>query len=191
LPQWIRDHFPDATFRDPCSQADVTRAEQALGEQLPKMLRELYLAFDGFRMPEGGGWDALLPLFGREGLVGMNDFFRNGAEFPTKLISQCLFFGNDGIGGHWGSSGTCQAKSFAGTQSGARTSRFRRHPPRCVACREAKVRRAQRTEIAMSVSGGTAIWPTRRGTLHLCKPSTKAHPLEGLNGSDLKKKRLV
>ncbi len=102
LPQRIRDHFPDATFGHPCSQSDVTRAEQALGEQLPKMLRELYLAFDGFRMPEGGGLDALLPLFGREGLVGMNAFFRNGAEFPTKLVSQCLFFGNDGIGGYWG-----------------------------------------------------------------------------------------
>lgn len=126
LPQRIRDHFPDATFGHPCSQSDVTRAEQALGEQLPKMLRELYLAFDGFRMPEGGGLDALLPLFGREGLVGMNAFFRNGAEFPTKLVSQCLFFGNDGIGG---SSGACQAKSFAGTHSGARTSRSTATPP--------------------------------------------------------------
>ena len=53
-------------------------------------------------MSEGGGLDALLPLFGREGLVGMNTFFRSGLEFPAKLVSQCLFFGNDGVGGYWG-----------------------------------------------------------------------------------------
>ena len=34
LPEQIRHNFPDATFGDPCSQSDIARAEQALGEQL-------------------------------------------------------------------------------------------------------------------------------------------------------------
>jgi hypothetical protein len=32
----------------------------------------------------------------------MNRFFRSAPEFPTKFVSQCLFFGDDGIGGSWG-----------------------------------------------------------------------------------------
>jgi hypothetical protein len=98
----LRQYFPDASFGAACSEVDILRAEEALGEPLPGVLRELYLAFDGFRMAVGGGLNALLPLFGRDGLVEINRFFRSAPEFPTEFVSRCLFFGDDGIGGYWG-----------------------------------------------------------------------------------------
>jgi hypothetical protein len=96
----IRQHFPDASFGAACSELDILRAEEALGEPLPKILRELYLGFDGFRMSVGV--DALLPLFGRDGLVEINRFFRSAPEFPTEFVSRFLFFGDDGSGVYWG-----------------------------------------------------------------------------------------
>jgi hypothetical protein len=96
----IRAMFSGRSFGAPCTQADIRRAETALGETLPPVLRELYLAFDGFR----GSTDAAFFwfLFGREGLVEMNLFFRGDELFPQELVTQCLFFGDNGVGAQWG-----------------------------------------------------------------------------------------
>jgi hypothetical protein len=92
--------FPGRSFGEPCTEADIRRAEAELGELVPPALHELYLAFDGFR----GSTDAQFfwPLFGQEGLVELNKFFRGPEDFPAELVSQCLFFGGDGTGPSWG-----------------------------------------------------------------------------------------
>jgi len=92
--------FAGRRFGPPCSEADVQRAEQALGELLPNVLRGLYLEFNGF----SGSTDASFfwPLFGREGLVEMNQFYRGDNLFPQELVASCLFFGDNGCGPQWG-----------------------------------------------------------------------------------------
>jgi hypothetical protein len=96
----IRALFVGHQFGLPCTNDDIGRAEAVLGEPLPPVLRELYLAFDGFLGSTNAGF--LWPLFGREGLVEMNLFFRGDDLFPQGLVSQCLFFGGDGCGPQWG-----------------------------------------------------------------------------------------
>lgn len=96
----VRSLFPGHRFGAPCSEADIRRAEAALGEPLPTPLRELYLAFDGFLGSTDAGF--FWPLFGREGLVEMNQFYRGDELFPQELVSQCLFFGDNGCGPQWG-----------------------------------------------------------------------------------------
>ncbi len=96
----VRAMFPGHTFGAPCTEADIGRAETALGEPLPLVLRELYLAFDGFRGSTNAAF--FWPLFGREGLIEMNQFYRGDDLFPQGLVSQCLFFGDNGCGPQWG-----------------------------------------------------------------------------------------
>ncbi len=84
----------------PCTKADLYRAEILLGEPLPPVLRELYLAFDGLLGSTDAGF--FWPLFGPEGLVEMNRFFRSNDLFPQELVSQCLFFGDNGCVPQWG-----------------------------------------------------------------------------------------
>ena len=96
----VRAMFVGHGFGEPCAEADIRRAELALGEPLPQALRELYLAFDGFRGSTNAGF--FWPLFGRVGLVEMNQFYRGDDIFPIELISQCLFFGDNGCGPQWG-----------------------------------------------------------------------------------------
>jgi hypothetical protein len=92
--------FPGHPFGAPCTEADILRAEATLGESLPPVLRELYLAFNGFRGSTNASF--FWPLFGREGLVAMNQFYRGDDLFPQELISKCLFFGDNGCGPQWG-----------------------------------------------------------------------------------------
>jgi hypothetical protein len=99
-PDEVRALFAGHSFGAPCNDADVREAEAALGESLPPVLRELYLAFDGFRGPTNAAF--FWPLFGREGLVEMNQFYRGDDLFPQELISQVLFFGDNGCGPQWG-----------------------------------------------------------------------------------------
>src|SRR5262245_56218815 len=96
----VRAMFPGNAFGAPCSDADIRRAEEELGEPLPPTLRELYLAFDGFLGSNDSRF--IWPLFGREGLVALNQFFRGDDMFPQELVSQSLFFGGNGCGPHWG-----------------------------------------------------------------------------------------
>lgn len=91
--------FPGRRFGAPCHESDIARAEASLGEPLPVVLRELYMEFDGFRGPTDAAF--LWTLFGREGLVGMNQFFRAESVFPQELMSRCLFFGDNGCGIQW------------------------------------------------------------------------------------------
>jgi hypothetical protein len=96
----VRGLFPGHSFGAPRTEADIGRAEAALGELLPPVLRELYLAFDGFLGPTSAAF--FWPLFGREGLVETNQFYRGDDLFPQELVSLCLFFGDNGCGPQWG-----------------------------------------------------------------------------------------
>ena len=96
----VKALFPGRHFGAPATEADLCRAEVALGEPLPPVLRELYLAFDGFRGPTDAAF--LWPLFAPEGLVEMNQFYRDDDLFPQDLISRCVFFGDNGCGPQWG-----------------------------------------------------------------------------------------
>jgi hypothetical protein len=95
----VRGMFPGRHFGAPCPESDIARAEAALGETLPAVLRDLYLAFDGFRGPTDAAF--FWPLLGREGFVGMNQFFRAKPVFPQELMSRWLFFGDNGCGAQW------------------------------------------------------------------------------------------
>ena len=96
----VRAEFACGCFGTPCTEAEISRAEEALGELFPAALRELYLAFDGFRGPTNARF--FWPLFGPEGLVYMNQFYRCDDLFPHELVAQCLFFGDEGTGPQWG-----------------------------------------------------------------------------------------
>lgn len=96
----VRFNFPGSLFGAPCSDADLARAEAALGEELPSALRDLYRGFNGFRDPEGRQYH--WPLFasqpGHEALVETTQFFRKGNLLDQELAAQCLFFGDSGCG---------------------------------------------------------------------------------------------
>jgi hypothetical protein len=100
----VRTHFAGFDFGAPCSEADIRSAEAALGEELPAVLRELYLAFDGFLGPTNAGffWRLFDPDPDAGGLVETNRFFRQGEEFPREFVSRCVFFGDNGCGPQWG-----------------------------------------------------------------------------------------
>src|SRR5206468_2065299 len=87
----------------PCSEEQLARAESLLGAPIPRMLRDLYSAFDGFEGPTNAPF--LWPLFERQrgqgALVEMNRFLRTD-DFPEPLMSQCLFYGDAGTGPFWG-----------------------------------------------------------------------------------------
>jgi hypothetical protein len=76
----VQAMFVGHSFGAPCTEADIRRAEASLGEPLPAILCELYLAFDGFLGPTNASF--FWPLFSREGLVEMNQFYRGDALFP-------------------------------------------------------------------------------------------------------------
>jgi hypothetical protein len=101
----VKAQFPDAEYGPPCSDDDIRRATAALGELLPPVLDEFYRAFNGFRGPTNAGffWQLFASPKNPTGLVEMNKFFRENADdpFPREIVSQCLFFGDDGIGAQW------------------------------------------------------------------------------------------
>lgn len=102
-PADVRHHFAAYEFGSPCTEEQLARAELLLGERIPSLLRDLYLAFDGFLGPTHASF--FWPLFekrpGAGALVEMNRFLRSG-EFPEPLMSQCLFYGDAGVGPCWG-----------------------------------------------------------------------------------------
>lgn len=51
--QRVKEAFPTGHFGAPCSMADILEAERELQIALPEVLKEFYLAFNGFR---GGGY---------------------------------------------------------------------------------------------------------------------------------------
>jgi hypothetical protein len=104
LPNDVRACFAGFGFGPPCSESEIRHAESELGETLPSVLGDLYLAFDGFEGPTGAAF--FWPLFAHRenapGLVEMNLFYRGDNLFPRGLVSQSLFFGDNGCGPQWG-----------------------------------------------------------------------------------------
>lgn len=96
----VKEAFQGFPFGEPATLEDLTRVESKVGEPLPAILRDLYLAFDGFRGPTNARY--LWPLFGKDSLVEFNGFLRHGGEFPHDFVHSCIFFGDEGIGPMWG-----------------------------------------------------------------------------------------
>ena len=96
----VSELFHGFAFGTPATPDDLQRAEGELGEPIPPVLRDLYLAFDGFLGPTNAQF--LWPLFAENGLVRFNNFLRAGDEFPHEFVSSCIFFGDEGIGAMWG-----------------------------------------------------------------------------------------
>ncbi len=99
-PEEVRELFRDYPFGTPATLESLQRAERELGELLSPILRELYLAFDGFEGPTRAQF--FWPIFARAGLVEFNRFLRAGDEFPHEFVCSCVFFGDGGIGSMWG-----------------------------------------------------------------------------------------
>jgi hypothetical protein len=98
----VRGNFEG--FGAPCSSADLERAEQELGHQLPAILRELYVAFDGFSGPAAASF--FYPLLKGDdpdaaSLVGLNLFLRGEDYFPA-FLHEAVIFGSNGCGSYWG-----------------------------------------------------------------------------------------
>src|SRR5262249_37231707 len=104
LPEEGQRQFAGFSFGAPGSEAAIQRAETALGEPLPRVLRELYGAFDGFLDPTDAVffWPLFAGKWGDSALVDLNRFLREGDEFPRDFVSRCIFFGDDGGGPFWG-----------------------------------------------------------------------------------------
>lgn len=104
MPEEVRrlftDDYDEYVFGPPCSEADIERAEAALGDPLPPQLREMYLAFNGFTGCTGAAF--LWPLFGELSLVDTNRHYRDNDVFPQAITSACLFFGDNGCRQLWG-----------------------------------------------------------------------------------------
>jgi hypothetical protein len=92
--------FPKARFRPAATEQEIARAEAEFGVRLPPVLREMYLAFDGFREDLGNA-AYLLPLTESDGagsMVSTNQFLWRefGARFPRIGLDRFLFFGMSG-----------------------------------------------------------------------------------------------
>ena len=104
--EMVKAAFFDARYGTPCSDDDIRRANIALGEEMPEILQTLYRAFNGFLGPTGAGffWPLFASAKNPTGLVETNNFFRLRVNdpFPPEIVTQCLFFGDNGIGAQWG-----------------------------------------------------------------------------------------
>ncbi|MGC4005938.1 MAG: hypothetical protein QM811_23585 [Pirellulales bacterium] len=103
-PQAVRDAFSGYPFGAPCPAAELARAEAALGQRIPAVLRELYLAFDGFRGPTNASffWPLFAKTPGGFALVEMNRYLRDDDVFPQAFTTGCVFYGDAGVGSQWG-----------------------------------------------------------------------------------------
>jgi hypothetical protein len=97
----IRAHFSAGIFAPPCTFDALAAVESALGVSLPQPLRELYLAFDGFRGP--GNAQYLFPLShcadGGSSLLAMTQLFR---DWESPDLSRFIFFGSSTADECWG-----------------------------------------------------------------------------------------
>src|SRR5437763_15860459 len=75
----VRHHFAAYAFGEPCTEAQLARAESLLGQPIPLVLRKLYLSFNGFLGPTDASF--FWPLFekraGSGALVEMDMLLRN------------------------------------------------------------------------------------------------------------------
>jgi hypothetical protein len=104
MAQEVRRSFEGFEFGPPCTHGDLARAERELGHALPAILRDLYLAFDGFLGPTAAPFFyPLLPGGEPEilSLVGLTLFLRGEDYFP-EFLQEAVVFGDYGCGSHWG-----------------------------------------------------------------------------------------
>lgn len=96
----IRTHFRSGRFGPPCTTEQIAKAEEKLGLRLPDALRELYLAFDGFRGPTNAQY--LFPLLscsdGGSSLCETTLFFRSWEQVD---LSHFIFFGSSSADENW------------------------------------------------------------------------------------------
>ena len=121
LPERIRQQLPRRHFGDPCSQSDIARAEQALGEQLPKTLRELYLASMGSECLRVVDWTPCCRCSAGR-LVASTTSFGAAPNFRRSWSRSACSSATMVLGDIGGSSGLL-GKVIRWAQSGARTSR--------------------------------------------------------------------
>jgi hypothetical protein len=97
----IRSHFAGRRFGAPCTPEQIAAAEAKLGIRMPDPLRELYLAFDGFRGPTNAQY--LFPLVSctdrGSSLFEMTRFFR---DWKLVNLSRFVFFGLSTADENWG-----------------------------------------------------------------------------------------
>jgi SMI1 / KNR4 family (SUKH-1) len=117
----LRTLFSGRTFGAPCTEADIMRAEEALGEPLPLALRELYTEFDGFCGPTDATF--LWPLFAEEGLVSMNQFFRGIHCSRKSWSTDACSSGITGVAHSGASIAISPVRSSGGARRGARSTR--------------------------------------------------------------------
>jgi hypothetical protein len=100
----VRALFSGCSFGEPASDAELAGAENELGEAIPDVLKQLYLAFNGFRGPTNAAF--LWPLSPRVedelSLTATNRWLRDEEEPRPGFARQYLFFGDAGIGSMWG-----------------------------------------------------------------------------------------
>lgn len=99
----VRSVFPEGVFRAPATSEEIAEAERLLGHHLPRQLRELYLAFNGFLGPSNAPF--LFPLLERPGphgesLVTYTLFFRGEGYFPD-WVQRAIAVGDNGTGAAW------------------------------------------------------------------------------------------
>ena len=92
--------FAGQRFGEPCAEADIQRAEAAIGEPLPVAIRELYLAFDGFL----GLTDARFfwPLFGHgssrtEPVLSHRRLFSTHTDFEVCIFRRQRLWADVGV----------------------------------------------------------------------------------------------
>jgi len=97
----IRAHFSRGRFGSPCTPEQIAAVEEKIGLRLPEPLRELYLAFDGFRGPTNAQY--LFPLAqctdGGSSLREMTLLFR---DWKLVDLSSFVFFGSSSGDECWG-----------------------------------------------------------------------------------------
>ncbi len=99
----VRKALPGGDFREPVSASMLLEAETSLGHALPPLLRELYLAFDGFLGPTLAPF--LFPLVTRpsemqESLVSFTLFLRS-EDYCPDWLHRAVAVGGSGGGAAW------------------------------------------------------------------------------------------
>ena len=90
----ISEVFAGHQFGAPASVDLVRDCESRLGHPIPAPVRQLYLAFDGFRGPTDSRF-----FYSLEELLEVNVFLRSG-EFPA-FLEKWLAVGDPGTGSYW------------------------------------------------------------------------------------------
>lgn len=94
-PSTVRDAFREYGFGQPASLELLANAEAKLGHRLPPVLRNYFLAFNGFKGPTDSDF-----FYTVDHLVEMTLFFRSEDYFP-KFLHGAVALGDDGTGPCW------------------------------------------------------------------------------------------